>query len=232
MFLQEAFYIYLCLFVAFIATAPNLNPNFDDSHLPSLRLSREEVQAMKERQTHPPGYIYKYITIGNKSTPVIEIDPDMLLDDDDGVYARSLAPRWVCYTVIPPFGNCNINYCWADPDDNIYTEAIAVIGSSGPSNPTNVTTSNSHNLVLNGQYNTGYKGWFPTGHECSNSDTQIYTNHTLGNNNWGVAHITGLVCETCQFADVIGDSLMVTAKLAAQTNDYGPWTNVTLGPQG
>jgi len=47
MFLQEAFYIFLYLFATSTAAAPASNPDFGDKYLPSLRVSREEVQEMK-----------------------------------------------------------------------------------------------------------------------------------------------------------------------------------------
>jgi hypothetical protein len=232
MFLQEAFYISLCLFVAFITTLPNPNPDFDDSHLPSLRLSREEVQEMKERQIYPPGYVHKYITMGDKSTPIVELDPDILLDDDDGVSARSLVPREVCGTIAPTNTySCNINYCWLGTNRFPYTEAITITGSNGVSNPISVTTSNRNNLQLDPTYNNGEGHYFPTGHECSNDDTQMYTDHNL-NTSWAKAHVTDLDCYFCTFASLLGEGAMVNAGLVAYTNGGASEVACVWGKQG
>jgi hypothetical protein len=203
---QKAFYISYYLFATFIAAAPSPNPDFDDSHLPSLRLPWEEVQAMKEGQPYPPGYIHTYITFGKGSdafsVPIIEADPSILLDDEDGVRARSLASRdgSFCSSFFTPFGSCTVNYCWIANDGEVYSEALTITGSNGPSNPTSLTSSNDNNLSLNTTLNNGYNNWFPQGHACSNSNTQIYTNHFLQDGINGIAVINNLQCNKCRFS--------------------------------
>ena len=219
MFLQKAFYISLYLFAASIATPLNPNPNFDDNQLPTLRLSREEVKAIKKRQTDPSDYIHEYNTLtGGKSTPIVEVDADILLNNNDGDRARSLAPRGNCLPIPNGQGNCNINYCWTGTDGTQYTEAITISGSDGNSNPTTITTTNSANLYLSGLFNTGYNHWFPLGHECSNDNTETYTVHRLNEDGDGLAHITDLNCKTCDFGSLICSITMVTANLVAYTN--------------
>ena len=219
MFLQEAFHIFLYLFAASIAAAPSPIPDFDDSYLPSLRLSREEVQAMKEAQTYPPGYIHKYVTLGRDiSVPIVEADPDILLNDADGVRARFLVPRGNCLTLTPAGSSCNINYCWVDTDDNTHTEAITITGSDGRSNPTSVTSSNNTNLYLSGLFNTGYNHWFPTDHECSDDNTQMYTVHRLHELADGIAYVSNLQCDTCEFGDLVCRSSLLLNNLVAFTD--------------
>jgi hypothetical protein len=116
MFLQRAFYISLYIFAVSIAAAPPPNPYFDESHLPSSSLSRDEVQAMREGQTYPPGYSHRYITLGEgsdaASEPIVEADPNILLDDENGVRARSLAARGNCQSRSSIGSTCFITYCW------------------------------------------------------------------------------------------------------------------------
>jgi hypothetical protein len=209
MFLQGAFHLSLYLFAASIAAAPSPNPDFDDSHLPSLRLPREEVQAMKESQTYPPGYIHQYVTLGEGSdavtVPIVEADLNVLLDNEDGARARSLATRdQKCNMFSAAGSNCLINYCWTGTDGVVYSEWLSVLPGKKPasSNPKTVSTSNINNLYLSDTYNTGYNHWFPNGHECSNSDTQMYTKHRLADGVVGDAYVDGLQCDTCFFSSL------------------------------
>jgi hypothetical protein len=219
MFLQNAFYISLYLFAASIAILLNPNPDFDNNHLPTLRLSREEVQAIKKRQTDPPGYIHEYDTLtGGKSTPIVEVEADTLLNNNDGDRARSLAPRGNCLPIPNGQGNCNINYCWTGTDGTQYTEAITIEGSDGSSNPTSMTTSNRANIYLSGLFNTGYNHWFPLGHECSNDNTETYTMHRMNEDEDSPAHITDLNCKTCDFGSLICSVALVNANLVASTD--------------
>jgi hypothetical protein len=221
---QKVFYISHYLFAAFIAAAPSPNPDFDDSHLPSLRLSREEVQAMKEGQIYPSGYIHTYITFGEGSdalsVPIVEVDPNILLDDEDGVRARSLASRdggSFCSSFFTPFGSCTINYCWS-VNGVIYSEALTITGSNGQSNPSNVASSNDANLSLDPNLNNGYNGWFPQGHACSNSNTQIYTDHLLQDGTSGTALINNLQCDACLFSGL-------TCLTTSLQSNMGAWSN-------
>jgi hypothetical protein len=219
MFLQKAFYISLYLFAASIATPLNPNSNFDDNQLPTLRLSREEVKAIKKRQTDPPDYIHEYDTLtGGKSTPIVEVNADILLNNNDGDRARSLAPRGNCLPIPNGQGNCNINYCWTGTDGTQYTEAITISGSDGNSNPTTMTTTNSANLYLSGLFNTGYNHWFPLAHECSNDNTETYTVHRLNAGGDSIAYISDLNCKTCGFGRLLCSTEMANANLVAYTN--------------
>jgi hypothetical protein len=221
---QKAFYISHYLFAAFIAAAPSPNPDFDDSHLPSLRLPREEVQAMKKNQTYPSGYIHTYITFGKGSdavsVPIVEADPNILLDDEDGVRARSLASRdgSFCTSFFTPFGYCTINYCWRGNNGVVYSEALTITGSNGESNPSSVTSSNDNNLSLDAALNNGYNHWFPQGHACSNSNTQIYTDHLLQTGITGIALINNLQCDSCIFNGL-------TCLTASLQNNIASWAN-------
>jgi hypothetical protein len=117
MFLQEVFYIFLYLFTASMATALPSNLDSSDSsdkYLPSLRLSLEEVQAMKKSQTHLPGYIHNYISLGDRSVPIVEADPNILLDNKDGHQARIRSLASGCQSITNSAGSCNLNYCWTD----------------------------------------------------------------------------------------------------------------------
>jgi hypothetical protein len=222
MFLQKAFHTSLYLFTAFVAATPSPNPDFDDSHLPDLRLSRDEVQALKEAQIHPIGYVHKYITFGNGNdvvtVPIVEADVDILLDDEQGVKARSLAPRGSCLSFPTPSTGCMIDYCWRDDQGVIYARAITITGSNGQSNPTSVTSNDPANLGFNEVYNNGYNGWFPRGHECSNSNTQIYTNHRLVSGVLGPAYVHHVRCENCNFRGVVCLSDLLKNNLIAYAN--------------
>jgi hypothetical protein len=223
MFLPEAYYISLYLFAASIAAAPSPNPNFSDGQIPSLRIPREEVQAMKEGQTNPPGHIHRYVTLGKGSdavsVPIVEADLNTLLDDEVGVRARSLAQRDNnCLYYSPLDGSCNINYCWRDKQGNYYTEYLTITGSDGQSDPKSLTGSNSSNLYLPAKYDDGFKHWFPYGHACSNSDTQIYTSHLYAGNIYDVAFVYNLRCDTCDFDGIKCKSSDLAATLVAYTN--------------
>jgi hypothetical protein len=206
-FLQEVFYISLYLFAAFITATISPNLDFDDSHLPSIRFSREEVQALKEAQTYPPGYIHDYISFGNSSdaisVPLIEPDYDIFLSDKDGVRARSLAPRGGCISAASRVGSCKVNYCWKYRGDT-FTGHLTLHGGGLESNPRDIKPSNDFYLDLNRELNNGYKHWFPEHQDCTNAiGATIYTNHLLAmrhtGSTYGVAHISGLQCGDCEF---------------------------------
>jgi hypothetical protein len=225
MSLQKAFHTYLYLFAAFVAATPSPNPDFDDSHLPDLRLSRDEVQALKEAQIHPPGYVQKYITFGNGSdavtVPIVEADVDILLDDEQGVKARSLASRGgsiSCMSFPTPRSGCMIDYCWRDDEGVIYSRAITITGSNGQSNPISVTSNDPANLGFNEVFNDGYRGWFRRDHECSNSNTQIYTDHRLLSGVMGTAYIHHVRCENCHFGGLKCLSDVLKNNLIAYSN--------------
>jgi hypothetical protein len=209
MFLQAAFYISLYLFAASITAAPLSDPDFDDSHLPGLRLSLEEVQAMKESQSYPPGYIHENITLGEGSNavtvPVVEVDPNILLDDADGLQARSLVPRSAClnYGTAPGTTNCLIIYCWIAADTSIKTQFLNLLPGTGKNpgkaDPQSLQSNDINYLYINPTYNNGYNHWFPKNHACSNDDTIIYTNHYFADDVFGVAYISNLACNSCVF---------------------------------
>lgn len=229
MFLQGVLHISLYFLAASITTALLSSPDFDDSYLPRLRLSREEVQGMKEAQLYPPGYIHRYITLQGDSdavsVPVVEADPNILLDDEDGVRARSLAPRDQCSTYNARRGVCFIIYCWQASNGTLFTAYLILKPDpTNPKqgNPSGLSTSNINCLSLNTEYNTGYKHWFPNGHECSNHDTIIYTNHYLADGTKGVAWIHGLECDNCDFA---GIGCMANTGFNGNNNNMGAWSS-------
>ncbi|KLO88624.1 uncharacterized protein LW93_4433 [Fusarium fujikuroi] len=186
----------------------------DDAHLPDHRLSPAEVQALKEAQIYPPGYVHKRVIFGEGkdaiTVPIVEADVDMLRDDEKGVKARSLAPRGSCFSFpMSARGSCMIDYCWRDDSGAIYSRGITIRGSNGQSNPAAVTSNDPNNLSFNSIFNDGYNSWFPTGHECSNSDTQIYTNHRVLPGLTNVAYVDHVRCDNCNFRNVncLSDSL-------------------------
>jgi hypothetical protein len=70
MFLQKVIHISL-LFMTITIAAPQNSPSFDefdDSHLPSLRLPREMVEKLKLVQRNPPGHVYRNITLSGGIT--------------------------------------------------------------------------------------------------------------------------------------------------------------------
>jgi hypothetical protein len=231
MFLQAAFYVSLSLLAASVAAAPSPNPHFDDSHLPGLRLPREEVQAMKKDQTYPPGYVHRNITLGEGSdavsVPIVEANLNILLDDDDGVRARSLVARDQCISYRASQGSCLINYCWTANNGTIYSEWLGITGGkvAASDNPIRMTTSNINTLSLSTTYNTGYNSWFPNHHECSDSDTMTYTNHYLANGVTGVAYLHGLQCDTCFFK-----SLGCMPNTGFASNGLSAWSSSSAAP--
>ncbi|KAF4449969.1 secreted in xylem 2 [Fusarium austroafricanum] len=206
MFLKGALVALYTAWTISVAASPVGNSLPDDAHLPDLRLSHSEVRALKEAQIHPPGYIHKRVTFGEGedavTVPIVEADVDMLLDDEKGVKARSLAPRGSCFSFPMPSSGCMIDYCWRDDSGSIYSRGITITGSNGQSNPASVTSNDPVNLSLNNVWNDGYNGWFPTGHECSNSNTQIYTDHRLLQGVIGVAYVDHVRCDNCNFRNV------------------------------
>jgi hypothetical protein len=177
---------------------------------------------MKEAQTQLPGYIHGYISLGGRSVPVVEADPDILLDDEDGRRARARSLPSACQSMTPASGSCNINYCWTDKNNDVYTETIAITGSNGKSNPSNVQSSNTAHLQLDASLNDGYNGWFPKNHECSNRDTIIYTevyyNRAMNN----VVSLNSLECDTCSYGTFVcnfGDDTLLN-NIAVYTNGH------------
>jgi hypothetical protein len=204
MFLQEAFLISLHLFAAPIATAPSPNSDFDDSHLPSLHIRQEEVQAAREGQTYTPGYIHERVTLGEGSNavsmPIVEANPNKLLEDS--VQARSFVARDDCSSITANSTGCFIRYCWTNSLGVSYSEVLTITGSDGQSNPTSVESSNTANLASDTFYDNGDLGWFPQGHECSNSNTEIYTKQFWKSGIMEAAVISNLRCDTCNFDSV------------------------------
>jgi hypothetical protein len=99
--------------------------------------------------------------------------------------------------------SCFITYCWTDNDDQTsYQENMEIVWGQDTmkSNPKNVATFDS-NLTLDPNYNTGYNGWFPRGHECSNTNTMIYTDSRLSIG-YATVYLCGLMCNNCQIGGV------------------------------
>lgn len=208
MFLLGTISICLSLFTA-IAAAVSENNNDPITTTPDLRLTPEEVEKFKAHQIHEPGYIHGYTTFGegaNKvSVPIVEGDYDIFLENEQGIKARSLAGRGLagsCLSFTAPPGDCLINYCWrgTGPLELTFSQTIRISGSNGQSNPTLVESSDTRYLRLTGS--DGYNGWFPRGHECSNSNTQIYTDHLLQGNVFGEAYVDRVRCENCNFRNL------------------------------
>lgn len=206
MLLQAAVHISL-FFTTSVVAVLSPKPGFDDSHLPGIRLAREEAEAMKESQSYPPGYIHDYVAFGEGSNaitvPVVEGDPAILLDNEDGIRARAIVPPQQCLTFNSKTA-CLIIYCWRDNNNTIHSPWLAITPGKNTkkSNPTSVKSFDINSLSLNAEYNTGYNNWFPLGHECSNSDTMTYTNHYLADTSQGVAYIHGLQCNNCLFTGI------------------------------
>ncbi|KAF5688794.1 secreted in xylem 2 [Fusarium circinatum] len=208
--------VFVALFAAWTISAaanPVAEPQPNDARLPDVRLSPLEVRALKEAQKYPPGYIHKRVTLGTgknaKEVPIVEADPDMLLHGEKGIKERSLAPRGSCFSFPASSSGCMIDYCWLDNDGNTWSRFIIISGSNGRSNPRSVTSSDTSKLSFNSIFNNGYGGWFPEGHECSNSDTQIYTDHSLSAGIKGTAYINRVQCNDCNFGFLrcLSDSL-------------------------
>jgi hypothetical protein len=223
MFLQKVIYIFL-LFMTITAAAPTN----DHPHLPSLRLSRVEVEKMKRTQSNPPGTFYRNITMGkgdNKTmVPVVEINFDILCDDEDGHRARSLAPRGSCYSrqQNSAVSDCNVAYCWKDTSGNTYNEFMTLQGSDGQGNPTRVFSSNDANLQLNPVFNDGVNGWFEERHECSNDNTMMWTNHRWNTGVMGLARVDHVECDTCDFGGLFCQSDVLKGNLHALGNGINP----------
>lgn len=207
MLLQHAFNIFLYLHTASIAVALSLNRSFADGHLTGLHNPREEIQTRNEDGTYPPGYIHKYITLGEGinavTVPVVEAE---LPDIKEGVQSRSIATPGQCKTYNPRRGICFIVYCWLDNNSTLQSGYIAIMpGNDGPtpgqSDPKEMVSSNMNIISLSYDFNTGLNHWFPKGHTCSNSDTMTYTNHYLQSNVMGVAYVDHLECDNCIFQD-------------------------------
>ena len=80
--------------------------------------------------------------------PVVEADPDILLDDEDGHRARARSLPGACQSLTNAAGSCNLNYCWTDTNNDVYTETLTITGSNGQSNPSNVASSNTAHLAM------------------------------------------------------------------------------------
>ncbi|KAF5716143.1 secreted in xylem 2 [Fusarium mundagurra] len=203
MFLNRALVALFAAWTISVAANPITDPLPDDARLPDTRLSPLEVRALKEAQKYPPGYVHKIVTLGTgenaKEVPIVEADPDMLLHGEKGIKARSLARRGSCMSFPSTSSGCMIDYCWKDNDNNVWSRFIIISGSNGKSNPSSVRSSDPSLLSFNSIFNNGYGGWFPEGHECSNSDTQIYTDHSLSDGITGTAYINRVRCDNCNF---------------------------------
>lgn len=90
---------------------------------------------MKEGQTYPPGYLHEYVTLREGSNavsfPVVEADPNILLDDEDGVQARSLASPYDCTILSINTTGCFITYCWKGYMGVLYTEVLTLRAATG-----------------------------------------------------------------------------------------------------
>ena len=230
MFLQKVIHISL-LFMTITIAAPQNSPSFDefdDSHLPSLRLPREMVEKLKLVQRNPPGHVYRNITLGRDNdaltVPVVEMNLDILRDDRHGALARSLAPRGTCYNrqVNSQPGYCDIAYCWKDSAGTIYNEFIRIQGSNGNSNPVNVWSSNGGYLTLDSVHNDGYHGWFEEGHECTNDNTMIWTNHLWQQGAMGLARVDHVDCNGCDIGGLYCASTELNGNLVALANGLAP----------
>jgi len=229
MFLQKVIHISL-LFVTITTAVPSPFSEFEDRHLPGLRLPRERVEKLKLVQRNPPGHVYRKITLGRGddalTVPVVEMNLDILRDDEHGALARSLAPRGSCYSRQENSEpeHCNIAYCWKDASGTVYNEFITIQGSDGQSNPINVWSSNGGYLTLDAIHNDGYHGWFEQRHECSNDNTMIWTDHRWDTGSMGLARVDHVDCKTCEFGGVYCQTEQLRGNLAALANGIEPET--------
>lgn len=202
---------------------------------------------MKENQENSVGQILNYVTlpvnaIGNRSetqtVPVVQGDPNVFLDNDDGLRARSLAPRGSCIVWGGTSQSCAITYCWSGTDGSVYTAHLTVGGSNGQSNPTSMTSSNT-NYMGPYEYNTGFGGWFRSSrHECSNSDTILGTTHRIsrqGNTlqlyNAHNAFVDHFRCDNCGFGGVSCDGNLLN-NLLVFTNGQATGVTCTANDNG
>ena len=229
MLLQAVVHISLYLFAASVAAVPSPKPDFDENHLPRMRLPKGQVEAMKRDQSYPPGYIHNYVTFGEGSNaitvPVVEGDPAILLDAEDGIQARDTAPSQQCLSFTSKTFSLII-YCWVDNSNTLHTAWLKIIPGPDPetSNPISIVSSDIQHLSLNPNYNTGYDGWFPKNHECSNSDTIIYTNHYLSDTSQGVAYVSGLQCNDSVFS---GFGCVVNTGFNSNNNNLKAWSSTS-----
>lgn len=81
----------------------------DEDGLPTLRLSRGEVDDLKRAAVHLPGHVHSYVNLGKRSIPMVEADPEMFLDDEVGAQRRALAPRGSCFRIPSIRNSCYIS---------------------------------------------------------------------------------------------------------------------------
>lgn len=199
----------------------------------ATRLSAEEVRATKRDLTSPPGTVLDYVSLPvdperlstNETmlVPVIQGDPDVFLDDEDGVQARSLAARQSgsCIVWSRVSGSCSLTYCWSGTG-GVYTAHVTIEGSNGQSNPSDMSSSNGFYLVNWPFWNNGWGGWFPARHECSNGDTQVGTLHRINSEggpleqgqNAAGAVVDYLQCNNCVFSGIKCQGVLIDNLLA------------------
>ncbi|KAF5622400.1 secreted in xylem 2 [Fusarium tjaetaba] len=208
MFFKRALVALFAAWTISVAANPVADPLPDDIYLPDLRLSPREVQDLKDNQKFPPGYVHKMVTFGTgedtTTVPIVEADPDMLLDDEKGMKARSLAPRGSCFSFPMPSSGCMIDYCWIDSGGHTYSAAITIRGSNGQSNPSSVTSNDPANLSLNNVFNDGYNDRISCGENIA---------YTIGNvvRDWCVDSKLGVsICDNVASNDICLRNLYTT----------------------
>jgi hypothetical protein len=228
MILCNVIYITLCICAGIDAVA---FPQPKNEGLPSARLTRQQVQDLKDSQIYSPGHIHRNLTFGKgdsiRTVSIVEADCDILLPDNDrdGMKARSLAPRGQCLNFPSLTGGCVINYCWENSAAFTYSEAVYIDGSNGKSNPSSVAVTNTQNIWFDKSFNTGYNGQFPKGHECSNSNTEIFTDHVWAKDIYGVAWVDDVRCDTCDFGKLNCESgSALQENLQAYTTGASSWS--------
>jgi hypothetical protein len=84
-----------------------------------------------------------------------------------------------------------------------------------------VFSSNDAHLELNPVSNDGVNGWFESGHECSNDNTMMWTNHRWDTGVMGLARVD-LSCDTCDFGGLYCQTDALKSNLHALGNGIDP----------
>ncbi|KAF4546973.1 Hypothetical protein D9617_80g101410 [Elsinoe fawcettii] len=207
----------------------------DADGLPTLRLSRREVDEMKANLEHPGGTVIGRHTFpadgtdGPLDVPVRLIDPDWLLEGEEGDKARALAKRQgvsgSCLSFRAPSLSCAIGYCWRDSANNVQNAHVTITRTPNPfRSDYSISRTSQDRAKIDIVYvdPNGSASTWETGHKCTDPNPFVHTIHRMSGPTDPLTHVlehSALRTGAASFARVM--------KVNCRTCDFG---SVACGP--
>lgn len=171
----------------------------EDDWMPSLRLSRREVEDMKANLEHPAGSVIGNATFpdaqgkGKALTfPVVLVDPEWLLEGSEGDRKREMVRRqsWkACFSYAGLSNQCAVSYCWYKTDDHALMSTHVTIkrfpNPFGTSYSLSVPSGDVNKIdpvFVDRNHDPPTASTWEPGHKCEDPTPFVHTVHRMKGN--------------------------------------------------